>query len=51
MAQLRKLTPVPVFTGLPFGHVPDKLTLPVGGDCTVAVRDGAATLTFSRYAR
>jgi muramoyltetrapeptide carboxypeptidase len=51
VAQLRKVTPAPVFTGLPFGHVPDKLTLPVGGDCSLTVRDGAATLEFSRYAR
>ena len=29
---------VPVYTGLPFGHVPDKLTLPVGGRCEL---DGA----------
>jgi muramoyltetrapeptide carboxypeptidase len=51
VAHLRKVTPIPVLTGLPFGHVPDKLTLPVGGDCTLAVRDGAATLEFARYAR
>lgn len=51
VAQLRKVTSTPVYTGLPFGHVPDKLTLPVGGDCALTVRDGAATLEFSRYAR
>src|SRR4029077_12256147 len=32
VAQLRSLVNVPVFTGLPFGHVADKLTLPVGGN-------------------
>jgi muramoyltetrapeptide carboxypeptidase len=51
VAQVRKVTSAPVFTGLAFGHVPDKLTLPVGGDCALTVRDGAATMEFSRYAR
>jgi muramoyltetrapeptide carboxypeptidase len=30
VAQLRSVTSVPVLTGLPFGHVPTKLSLPVG---------------------
>ena len=30
IARLRTLTSVPVLTGLPFGHVPTKVTLPVG---------------------
>lgn len=30
IARLRTLTTVPVLTGLPFGHVPTKVTLPVG---------------------
>ena len=30
IAWLRTLTPVPVLTGLPFGHIPTKVTLPVG---------------------
>lgn len=38
---------VPVFTGLPFGHCPDKLTLPVGGHCALAVRGGAGRLELS----
>jgi muramoyltetrapeptide carboxypeptidase len=50
VAQLRQLTRVPVFTGLPFGHVPDKLTLPVGGECALTVRGGRANLTFHGYA-
>ena len=32
------------------GHVRDKLTLPVGGACTLRVRDGRATLHLERYA-
>jgi muramoyltetrapeptide carboxypeptidase len=30
VAHLRSVCPVPVLTGLPFGHVPTKVTLPVG---------------------
>ena len=30
MAQLRGLTRTPILTGLPFGHVPTKVCLPVG---------------------
>ncbi len=51
VAQVRRVCPTPVYTGLPFGHVPDKLTLPVGGRCALAVRDGAATLALSAYGR
>ena len=47
--QLRGVCPVPIFTGLPFGHVPDKLTLPVGGQCALTVRSGAATMVLSDY--
>ena len=51
IAHVRARLAVPVFTGLPFGHVPDKLTLPVGGHCSVTVRDGVARLTLSGYAQ
>jgi len=47
---VRLRTGVPVYTGLPFGHVRDKLTLPVGGHARVEVRDGSARLRFSDYA-
>lgn len=49
IAQIRSVCPVPILTGLPFGHVRDKLTLPVGGRCALDVRGGAATLSFSDY--
>lgn len=39
-----------LYTGLPFGHVPDKLTLPFGGRCLLSVRDGRARLALSDYA-
>ncbi len=49
VAQLRSVVQAPVYTGLPFGHVADKLTLPVGGHCALEVGDGRARLTFSDY--
>lgn len=49
VAQLRAVCQTPVFTGLPFGHVPDKLTLPVGGRCDLTVRAGMATLVLRDY--
>ena len=51
VAQLRSTCATPILTGLPFGHVPDKLTLPVGGRCALTVRADAATLEFSDYGR
>jgi muramoyltetrapeptide carboxypeptidase len=51
IAQMRAVVRVPIFTGLPFGHVRDKLTLPVGGRCDLEVRDGKARLAFSDYQR
>lgn len=41
IAQLRSRTPVPILTGLPFGHVPTKVCLPVGRrvDLVVQGRD------------
>lgn len=44
--QMRSVTRAPLFTGLPFGHVPDKLTLPVGAHCELDVRDGLARLSL-----
>ena len=42
---------VPVFSGLPFGHCRDKLTLPVGGHCRLTMGEDGSRLTFSRYMR
>ena len=50
VTHLRGICCTPVFSGLPFGHVADKLTLPVGGRCDLLVRNGRATLVFSDYA-
>lgn len=49
IAHLRARTAVPVYTGLPFGHVPEKLTLPVGGHCALDVAGGRARLDLTRY--
>ena len=49
VAALRASCDVPVYTGLPFGHVREKLTLPVGGHCALDVRGGRARLALSAY--
>ena len=49
IAQFRARLGVPVYTGLPFGHVPDKLTLPVGGRCELTVTPDRAQLRLSHY--
>ena len=38
VAHLRGLTKTPILTGLPFGHVPTKVCLPVGAKVTLAVQ-------------
>jgi muramoyltetrapeptide carboxypeptidase len=49
VTQLRSVLSVPVFAGIPFGHVADKLTLPVGGHCVVEAGRDRVHLTFSHY--
>jgi muramoyltetrapeptide carboxypeptidase len=49
VAHVRTHLGLHVYTGLPFGHCPEKLTLPVGGRCAMTVRDGHARLVFSDY--
>ena len=51
IAHLRSRIDVPVHAGLPFGHVPDKLTLPVGGRCELDVAGGRAQLRLFDYRR
>ena len=43
---MRELLPIPVLTGLPFGHVAKKLTLPYGAIATLAISPGAFTLSY-----
>ncbi|MGH8798808.1 MAG: LD-carboxypeptidase [Casimicrobiaceae bacterium] len=49
IAHARERFGVPVYTGLPFGHCRDKLTLPFGGHCELLVAGGMATLRLSGY--
>jgi muramoyltetrapeptide carboxypeptidase len=54
LAHLRaqpSLAAVPFVSGLPFGHVPRKATLPVGAPARLEVRDRRALLSFSGYPR
>lgn len=46
---LRQLLPYPVLTGLPFGHVPRKVTLPFGAPGTLTLREGGYGLRFSGH--
>lgn len=46
VAHLRDRVDVPIYTGLPFGHVRDKLTLPVGGRATLTAREGTVQLVM-----
>ncbi|HEY4067636.1 MAG TPA: LD-carboxypeptidase [Burkholderiaceae bacterium] len=43
IAHLRSVTKTPILTGLPFGHVPTKVTMPVGARVTLLV-DGRDVL-------
>ncbi len=44
VARLRARLQCPVITGLPFGHVARKLTLPVGARVALRLADGSATI-------
>ncbi len=46
---LRALLPFPVLTGLPFGHVARKATLPFGAPGTLSLRDDGYSLRFSGH--
>jgi len=50
LAHVRASLRVPMLTGLPFGHCADKLTLPVGARCALAVKGGAGRLALTDYA-
>ena len=49
VADARDRFDVPIYTGLPFGHCRDKLTLPFGGDGELRVAGGVARLRLSGY--
>jgi muramoyltetrapeptide carboxypeptidase len=49
IAHLRSRTRVPILTGLPMGHVPTKVTLPVGRRVTLAVQGRDAFIGWATH--
>jgi muramoyltetrapeptide carboxypeptidase LdcA involved in peptidoglycan recycling len=49
IAHARTRFGVPIYSGLPFGHCRDKLTLPFGGHAELEVAGGTARLRLSGY--
>lgn len=49
LAYLRATLPCPVLTGLAFGHVPRRVTIPFGAQGHLVAEDGAWQLTLSDY--
>jgi muramoyltetrapeptide carboxypeptidase len=47
VAHVRSKTRVPVLTGLPFGHVPTKVTIPIGARATLAVQGRQAFIGWA----
>jgi muramoyltetrapeptide carboxypeptidase len=43
---MRELLPYPVLTGLPFGHVAKKLTIPYGAEAMLNIENGSFSLTY-----
>lgn len=46
---IRSQLTIPILTGLPFGHVADKLTLPVGGQVQLLSDEASFQLTLASY--
>ena len=49
VAHFRERLDVPILTGLPFGHIRDKLTLPIGAACRINATREQYKLTLSQY--
>jgi muramoyltetrapeptide carboxypeptidase len=49
LAYLREVLPLPVVTGLPFGHIPDKATLAVGSQGRLRVTDIETSVSMTGY--
>lgn len=49
LAYLRERLPIPVLTGLPFGHVPVRCTIPFGAPAHLVSREGRFELTMRDY--
>lgn len=48
---LRDIAPCPVLTGFPFGHIPGKITLPMGAPARLEIRGEKYTLSVGDYLR
>ena len=48
-AQIRRVAGIPVIDGLPFGHEPDKFTLPFGAPARLQISGQRVQLGFSGY--
>lgn len=48
---LREIAPCPVLTGFPFGHIPAKVTLPMGAPAKLSVKGARYTLSVRGYVR
>lgn len=46
---LREIAPCPVLTGFPFGHVPAKVTLPIGAPATLRIDGSSYVLSVRDY--
>lgn len=51
LAYLRSKLPIPVLTDLPFGHVPHRISLPVGAQAAIVSDQEGYVLTLSHYPR
>jgi muramoyltetrapeptide carboxypeptidase len=49
LSYLRARFELPILQGLPFGHMKDKLTLPVGARCVLDSSDTGFTMTMQSY--
>jgi muramoyltetrapeptide carboxypeptidase len=49
LAYLRATLPIPVITGLSFGHIPRRVTIPFGAQGTLVSNDEGFRLTLSGY--
>ncbi len=49
LAYLRQALPIPVLTGLTFGHVPRRVTIPFGAQATLVSNDEGFRITMSAY--
>ena len=51
VTHFRERLEVPILTGLPFGHIRDKLTLPIGATCQISAMRQQFQLSFSQAQR